>query len=95
MARLTVLCPVGAVTSAATTVPALPQEWTGRTVGFLDNTKANFDRLSDGLGDLLRERYGVRAVIRRRKANSSTAAPPELIAQMAKDCDVVFAGSAD
>ena len=29
------------------------------TVGFIDNTKHNFDRLADEIGTLLRERYGV------------------------------------
>jgi hypothetical protein len=95
MARIRVLSPVGVVASQSLPVPALPRDWTGRTIGFLDNTKANFDRLSHGLGELLRERYGVKAVVHRRKANASTPAAPELIAELSKACDVVFAGSAD
>jgi len=94
MARIQVLSPVGVVASQATAVPPLPREWAGRTVGFLDNTKSNFDRLAAGIGELLRERYGV-AVMHRRKANASTAAAPEVIAELSKTCDVVFAGSAD
>ena len=95
MARIRVLSPVGVVATQSLAAPALPRDWRGRTVGFLDNTKANFDRLTAGLGDLLRERYGVAAVVHRRKANASTPAAPEVIAGLAKDCDVVFAGSAD
>jgi hypothetical protein len=95
MARIEVLSPVGVVASQATAVPPLPSAWAGRTVGFLDNTKANFDRLAAGIGELLRERYGVRAVVHQRKANASTAAAPEIIAELSKTCDVVFAGSAD
>ncbi|HEX6211117.1 MAG TPA: hypothetical protein VF136_10090 [Methylomirabilota bacterium] len=95
MPRIRVLSPVGVVASQATTVPPLPREWNGRTVGFLDNTKANFDRLTRGIGELLRERYGVQAVVHRRKANASTPAAPEVIAELSKQCDVVFAGSAD
>jgi hypothetical protein len=95
MARIRVLSPVGVVASQAMTAPSLPREWAGRTVGFLDNTKSNFDRLTAGLGELLRERYGVKAVMHRRKANASTAAAPEVIAELSKTCDVVFAGSAD
>ena len=95
MARIRVLSPVGVVASQSLPVPALPREWNGRTIGFLDNTKANFDRLTHGLGELLRERYGVKAVVHRRKANASTPAAPELIAELSKACDVVFAGSAD
>jgi hypothetical protein len=95
MARIRILSPVGVVASPATAVPPLPREWAGRTVGFLDNTKSNFDRLTASIGELLRERYGVKAVIHRRKANASTAAAPEVIAELGKTCDVVFAGSAD
>jgi hypothetical protein len=95
MARIRVLSPVGVVAAQSLTVPALPRDWHGRTVGFLDNTKSNFDRLTAGLGELLRERYGVKTIVHRRKANASTPAAPEVIAGLAKDCDVVFAGSAD
>ena len=95
MARIRVLSPVGVVATQSMTVPALPRDWSGRTIGFLDNTMSNFDRLTAGLGALLRERYGVRAVVHRRKANASTPAAPEVIASLSKECDVVFAGSAD
>ena len=95
MARIRVLSPIGVVATESVPVPPLPVDWTGRTVGFLDNTKANFDRLTGRIGELLRERHGVKAVVHRRKANASTPAPPELIAEMGKVCDVVFAGSAD
>jgi hypothetical protein len=95
MARIRVMSPVGEVKQERIVVPPLPEDWTGRVVGFIDNTKHNFDRLANGLGALLQERYGVRAVIHRRKANASTPALPELIAELSKECDVVFAGSAD
>ena len=95
MAQIRVLSPVGLAARQTTVAPPLPREWAGRTVGFLDNTKSNFDRLAEDLGALLRERYGVKAVLRLRKANASTPAPPDLIAELAKQCDVVFTGSAD
>lgn len=95
MARIRILSPEGVVASQTTVVPSLPREWGGRTIGFLDNTKSNFDRLSIGIGELLRERYGVAAIVHRRKANASAPAAPEVIAELSKTCDVVFAGSAD
>jgi hypothetical protein len=95
MARIRVMSPVGEVKQERIALPPLPEDWTGRVVGFIDNTKHNFDRLADGLGALLQERYGVRAVLHRRKANASTPAAPELIAELSKECDVVFAGSGD
>jgi hypothetical protein len=47
------------------------------------------------MGELLRSSHGVAKVVHRRKANASTPAAPEIIVEMAKECDVVFAGSAD
>jgi len=95
MGKIRVLSPVGVAVADAFTVPALPREWKGLTIGFLDNTKANFDRLTMEMGELLRSAHGVAKVVHRRKANASTPAAPEIIVELAKECDVVFAGSAD
>jgi hypothetical protein len=95
MARIRVLSPVGVERQEVISIPVLPATLRGRTVGFLDNTKANFERLTAEVGALLRERHGVAGVVHRKKANASTPAPAELVAEMAKTCDVVFAGSAD
>ena len=95
MATIRVLSPVGVAVSEGMTVPALPRDWKGLTIGFLDNTKANFDHLTAEMGELLRAHHGVAKIVHRRKANASTAAAPEIIVAMAKECDVVFAGSAD
>ena len=95
MTIIRVLSPIGVTVGETVSVPPLPLSLAGRTVGFLDNTKANFDQLADEIGAFLRAEHGVKAVIRRRKANASTPAAPEILAGLAKDCDVVFAGSAD
>jgi hypothetical protein len=95
MTRLRVLSPVGETVRETVTIPPLPASLAGRTVGFVDNTKHNFDRLADEIGAVLREHHGVKAVIRRRKANASTPAAPEILVDLAKTCDVVFAGSGD
>jgi hypothetical protein len=95
MANIRVLSPVGVPAAEAFTVPALPRNWAGLTVGFLDNTKSNFDRLTAEMGELLQASHGVARILHRRKANASTPAAPEIIVEMAKECDVVFAGSAD
>lgn len=95
MSRIRVLSPVGVALTEALSVPPVPPDLSGRTVGFVDNTKANFDRLVTTIGGLLREQHGVRDVVHLRKANASTPAPPELIAEISKTCDLVFAGSAD
>jgi len=95
MSRIRVVSPVGELRSSSTEIPALPRDLRGLTVGFLDNTKHNFDRLAQGIGAILQERFGVARVVYQRKANAATAAAPEIVAAMAKECDLVFAGSAD
>jgi hypothetical protein len=95
MTRIRVLSPQGVESAERLAVPALPGDLAGRTVGFLDNTKPNFDRLVTELGRLLVERHGVSAIVHRRKANASTPASVGLVTELAKSCDVVFAGSAD
>lgn len=95
MTMIRVLSPVGAAGGDGASVPSLPRSLAGLTVGFLDNRKANFDLLADEIGALLSAEHGVKSVIRRRKANAATPAAPEIVAGLAKDCDVVFAGSAD
>jgi hypothetical protein len=95
MATITVLTPVGEQRLATLAVPPLPADLRGLTVGFVDNTKHNFDLLAQEIGALLKERFGVKAVVHRRKANASTAASDEIIEGLAKDCDLVFAGSGD
>jgi hypothetical protein len=95
MALVRVLSPIGVVTAAGVAAPALPADLAGRTVGFIDNHKSNFDRLVGEMGQLLIDGHGVARVLHRTKANASTPAPPAMLAELAKECDLVLAGSAD
>jgi hypothetical protein len=95
MATITVLSPIGDRRQATLALPSLPRNLRGLTVGFVDNTKHNFDLLIEDMGAMLKERFGVKAVVHRRKANAATAAADEIIEGIAKDCDLVFTGSAD
>jgi hypothetical protein len=95
MAMITVLSPIGELRGASVAIRALPADLSGLTVGFLDNTKHNFDRLVDGLGHVLTDRFGVKRIVHVRKANASSAAAREIIEDLAQQCDLVFAGSAD
>jgi hypothetical protein len=95
MATVTVLSPVGELRAASLVVPVLPGDLRGLTVGFLDNTKSNFDRLVTEMGAMLVEQWGVKRVVHRKKANAATPAAREIVEGLAKDCDLVFAGSAD
>ena len=94
MTVIRVLSPIAdSKVSQSATVP-LPAGLAGRTVGFLDNSKANFDLLTRHMEALLREQHGLIGVVRVKKANASSPAPPEVLAQLA-GVDVVVTGSAD
>lgn len=67
----------------------------GKVVGFIDNAKPNFNHLVDDLADLLKSRYGVAAVVKRRKRSASVPAPEELIREITSQCDLVITGSGD
>jgi hypothetical protein len=94
MTTIRVLSPV-AVSKVSQAAPLpLPTDLSGRRIGFLDNTKANFDLLLRRLEGRLRERWALREVIYERKANSSTPAPADVLARLA-GLDLVVTGSAD
>lgn len=67
----------------------------GKVVGFIDNTKPNFNYLVDDLADLLVSKYGVSSVIKRSKRVSSIPAPDALIKELSEQCDLVITGSGD
>ena len=67
----------------------------GAVVGFIDNAKPNFNHLVDDLAELLESRYGVKAVVKRRKRSASVPAPEEMLREVASQCDLVITGSGD
>jgi hypothetical protein len=66
----------------------------GALVGLLDNAKIGTTRFYDHLETMLRERYRVREVIRRRKPDSSRPAPPELLGELSA-ADAIVSGIGD
>jgi hypothetical protein len=66
----------------------------GKTVGFIDNAKPNFQFLVDDLEAELTARFGVKAVRKHRKPGQ---VPVDLQAlkQLAQECDAVITGSGD
>jgi hypothetical protein len=65
----------------------------GMRAGILDNSKANAGTLMLAVVQRLKERYGVRDVIKREKGIAG-APSPEILADLTK-CDFVLVGSAD
>lgn len=67
----------------------------GLRVGYLDNGKRNSDRVLHHLDELLREQFDIAASLHRRKPSSGRAAPPDLVEEMARECDVIIPGVGD
>ena len=84
-------CALPAAKQVAQTLTALA----GKVVGFIDNSKPNFNHLVDDIGALLMEKYGVARVIKHHKRAASVPASPEVLDALARDCDLVITGSGD
>jgi len=67
----------------------------GKVVGFIDNSKPNFNELADDLAQLLVARHGVARVLRHQKRAASVPAAPDVVDEFARQCDLVIAGSGD
>jgi hypothetical protein len=78
---------------AATMAPPLPT-LAGAVVGLLDNGKAGVAVLYRHLEEILRGRYGVREILRRRKPDMSRPAPPEVLAELS-GADAIVSGVGD
>ena len=92
-----VLSPEGkAKTSAAKIAPvARFTSLAGKSIGVLDNSKPNADKLAERLAELLKERYGAAKVITRRKLTAQQGAPKQYIEELAAQSDFVLAGLGD
>jgi pseudouridine-5'-phosphate glycosidase len=94
MGTIRVLSPVAESKVSQSAPLPWPAGLGGKTIGFLDNTKPNFDRLTRQMEALLRERVGLAGAVHRRKANAATPAAPDVLAAFA-GVDLVVTGSAD
>ena len=79
---------------------AFPADWrvpalAGKTIGFIDNAKPNFNLLVDDLAELFVSRYGVAHVIKRAKRGASMPAPESIVNELAEQCVLVITGSGD
>jgi hypothetical protein len=92
-----VLSPEGKARTSAARVAALPRfaDLRGKTIGLLDNSKPNADKLEERFAELLKERLGVAKVITRRKITAQAGAPKEFLDELAAQADFVLSGLGD
>jgi hypothetical protein len=87
--------PTGVPLPGADTVTRTATGLAGRVVGFIDNSKPNFAELVADLSELLLARHGVARVVVQRKRAASVPAATEVLDSLARECDLVVAGSGD
>ncbi len=67
----------------------------GKVVGFIDNSKTNFNHLVDDMAVILEKQHGVKSVIKHRKRAATLAVADDVLRDMARRCDVIITGSGD
>ena len=67
----------------------------GKVIGFIDNSKPNFNFLVEDLSQILLEKHGVKSVIKRRKKSASQGAPETMLNELVAQADAVITGSGD
>ncbi len=91
---ITVYDPTATPRASGASLAARPSALAGKTVGILDNGKANAGMLMAAVTDLLKQQYGVANVIVRTKPVAGPASP-QVIADFKQECAAVLVGSAD
>ena len=74
---------------------ARPGDLAGKTLGLLENTKTNSDKVLNELGALLKEKHGLKDVVFLSKHHSSLPTKPEVIQQAVEQVDVLITGVGD
>jgi hypothetical protein len=67
----------------------------GKTIGLLDINKAKGSFFLDRVEELLREQYGVKEVLRRKKLSPGRIASEPLKAELKEKCDAVIEALSD
>ena len=67
----------------------------GKTVGLLDINKAKGSFFLDRLEEVLRERYGVKEVVRRKKLSPGRLVHEPVKAELREKCDAVIEALSD
>lgn len=90
-----ILDPGAPAPQAEHTATRSPASVRGKVVGFIDNTKPNFDLLADDMAEILVSEHGAAGVVRHRKRAPSDGASAAMLQDVRDRCDLVIAGSGD
>ncbi len=72
-----------------------PESLAGKTLGLMENRKANSDKVLHELGLLLKEKHNLRDVVYLSKHHASLPPKPEVIQEALQQVDVLITGVGD
>ena len=72
-----------------------PADLNGKTLGLLENHKANSDKVLHELGAMLQEKYDLKDVVYLSKHSASLPTKPETVQQLLDKVDVLITGIGD
>lgn len=92
-----VLSPEGKIQTSGERVVALPRltDLRGKVIGLLDNSKPNADKLGERFEQLLRDRFGVSGMVKRRKITAQDGASKRYLDELSAQSDFVISGLGD
>jgi len=92
---ITIVNPTAAAPAAAAAGAFGLESLHDKVVGFIDNSKQNFDHLAAEIGRLLTAEHGVKRIVTHRKRAASIPAEARALESLVAECDLVIAGSGD
>ena len=95
MPTIPVYDPIAPCLTAQVSARRSLDQLSGKVIGFIDNSKPNFNHLVDELSPLLMTKYGVKTVLKQRKRSASQGAPDAVINELVEKADAIITGSGD
>ena len=93
--ELITLDPRGGSMHENTGIAQRPGTLDGLVIGLLSNNKPNSELLLHDVANLVKKQYAVKDVVEANKSSHRIPAPAEMIAELADQCDVVIAATAE
>ena len=72
-----------------------PDSLSGKTLGLLENSKANSDKVLHELGQMLKEKYDLKDVVWFNNHSASLPTKPDVVQEMVNQVDILITGIGD
>ena len=72
-----------------------PDTLAGKTLGLLENSKANSDKVLHELGQMLKEKYDLKDIVWFNKHSASLPTNPDVVQDMINKVDILITGIGD